>query len=165
MVRVKNTKTVKKARVSKSNRRAGKSSKVNTVNKRIKKSKKTRQRGGNPVMISKLCASSKNGKNIGVNVSSAYIGELCSENDKNKSQSGGSGIVSGIVSNLFKAASLPLKVASGTFNKITGVDLTEVVSKKVNGVLNTNENIKSYNKSGDRETDIELSKFLSKTKL
>ena len=162
MVRVRNTKTVKTAKTSKNLNRT----KSRKVSKSKRKSRGTRQRGGNPVMISKLCASSNNGKTLGNNVSAGYVGALCSENES-KSQSGGNGggLVSGVVSNLFKAASLPLKIASGTFNKITGVDLTEMVSNKVNSVLNHTQEIKPKEESSDRDTDPVLSEFLSKNKL
>ena len=166
MVRAKNTKTVKtvkKTRVSKNLNKT----KSRKVSKNSRKSRGTRQRGGNPVMISKLCASSNNGKTLGNNVSAGYLGALCSENENNKSQLGGngSGLVSGVVSNLFKAASFPLKIASGAFNKVTGVDLTDMVSKTVNTVLNHTQEIKPKDGISDRDTDPVLREFLSKKKL
>ena len=178
MVRVKNTKTVKKLRVprnlNKSKATAKAKSKSRKALRSNRKSKKTRQRGGNPVMIRKLCESSENGKTLGNNVSAGYIGALCSENNEkiaNKSQAGGSGngLVSGVVSNLFKAASFPLRIASGAFNKVTGVDLTEMVSNKVNSVLNhtetTTKPAEHKEVSSDRDSDPALSEFLRKNKL
>ena len=174
MVRVKNTKTVKKLRVPRNLNKAKAKSKSRKALRSNRKLKKTRQRGGNPVMIRKLCESSENGKTLGNNVSAGYIGALCSENNEkiaNKSQAGGSGngLVSGVVSNLFKAASFPLRIASGAFNKVTGVDLTEMVSNKVNSVLNHTETTtkppEHKEVSSDRDSDQALSEFLRKNKL
>ena len=165
-------KTVKASRVSKSLRRKSNYRKKNkrSVKKNNKRKIKTKQSGGNRVMIEKLCISSNKGKSIEEKdkVSSGYLKELCNENDN--SQTGGSGIVSKI----FKAATLPISIASGTFEKISGINLKEIVSNNVNNLLNTNKStntsesnasVNSSKKSGDRETDKELHNFLSKRNL
>lgn len=156
-----------------------------SINK--KKTKKSKQRGGNPVMIKNLCSSSKRGGSIRQHdsVSAAYIEELCnsSEQDQNKSQQSnsvttsntnvsqeGGGLFSGIMSKVFKAATFPVSIATGTFKKISGVDLGDVVRNNVSKVLNSAEvsgsgsDVKEKVKEGvtDRDTDSQLSSFLSK---
>ena len=159
---------VKKSNYSKKNKKS-----KSVTRKKTRKS----QRGGNRVMIDKLCSSSNNGATIEQKdrVSGAYLKELCNENDRNNdtSQSGGSGLVSKI----FKAATFPISIASGTFQKISGINLKEIVSNNINKVLNqgsssssssSNESVSTSNsvkKSGDREKDVELGNFLSKRNL
>ena len=154
-----------------------------SINK--KKAKKSKQRGGNPVMIKNLCNSSKRGGSIRQHdsVSAAYIEELCNSSeqeqtksqqsnlvtDSNVSQEGG-GLFSGIMSKVFKAATFPVSIATGTFKKISGVDLGDVVRNNVSKVLNSAEvsgsgsDVKEKEKQGvsDRDTDSQLSTFLSK---
>ena len=154
-----------------------------SINK--KKAKKSKQRGGNPIMIKNLCSSSKRGGSIRQHdsVSAAYIEELCnsSEQEQTKSQQNnslttsnvsqeGGGLFSGIMSKVFKAATFPVSIATGTFKKISGVDLGDVVRNNVSKVLNNAEvsgsgsDVKEKAKEGvsDRDTDSQLSTFLSK---
>ena len=100
-------------------------------------------------MIKNLCNSSKRGGSIRQHdsVSAAYIEELCNSSeqeqtksqqsnsvtDSNVSQEGG-GLFSGIMSKVFKAATLPVSIATGTFKKISGVDLGDVVRNNVSKV-------------------------------
>ena len=154
-----------------------------SINK--KKARKSKQRGGNPIMIKNLCSSSKRGGSIRQHdsVSAAYIEELCNSSeqeqtksqqsnsvtDSNVSQEGG-GLFSGIMSKVFKAATFPVSIATGTFKKISGVDLGDVVRNNVSKVLNNAEvsgsgsDVKEKAKEGvsDRDTDSQLSTFLSK---
>jgi len=137
-------------------------------NKRL--NRKSRQKGGNPIMIKKLCSSSKRGGSIKEkdSVSAAYIEELCN----NQTQEGGSsgGMFSGIMSKMFSAATLPITLATGTFKKVSGVDLGELVKNNVSRALNktelagTGSNVTSSlaKESSDRDTDTELKTFLSK---
>ena len=132
--------------------------------------RKSRQKGGNPIMIKKLCNSSKRGGSIKEkdSVSAAYIEELCS----NQPQEGGSsgGMFSGIMSKMFSAATLPITLATGTFKKVSGVDLGEMVKNNVSRALNktelagTGSNVTSSlaKEPSDRDTDTELKTFLSK---
>ena len=121
-------------------------------------------------MIKKLCNSSKRGGSIKEkdSVSAAYIEELCN----NEPQEGGSsgGMFSGIMSKMFSAATLPITLATGTFKKVSGVDLGELVKNNVSRALNktelagTGSDVKSSlaKESSDRYTDPELKTFLSK---
>lgn len=145
--------------------------KTRTRNKRL--NRKSRQKGGNPIMIKKLCNSSKRGGSIKEkdSVSAAYIEELCS-NEANEPQEGGSsgGMFSGIMSKMFSAATLPITLATGTFKKVSGVDLGELVKNNVSRALNktelagTGSNVTSSlaKEPSDRDTDTELKTFLSK---
>ena len=83
-------------------------------------------------MIDKLCSSSNNGAALNKKTECrAYFKELCNENDRNNdtSQSGG------LVSKIFKTATFPISTASGTFQKISGINLKEV-SNNINKTLN-----------------------------
>ena len=124
-------------------------------------------------MIKKLCNSSKRGGSIKEkdSVSAAYIEELCS-NEANEPQEGGSsgGMFSGIMSKMFSAATLPITLATGTFKKVSGVDLGELVKNNVSRALNktelagTGSDVKSSlaKEPSDRDTDTELKTFSSK---
>ena len=156
--------------------------KVTSKNRNVKKNtrKRQRQRGGNPVMISNLCKSSKNGGSLkgADNVSAAYVEELCNSNhetqQKQETQEGGSssnsgGFLSGIFSKMFSMATLPVSMATGTIKKVSGVDVKELVTNNINRVLNSTSgketNSNTTSKGSDRNKDPELGEFLSKSGL
>ena len=180
---VKSTKVRVRTRLNTKRKAAGKNSKRNikrtSVNKRHSRK---RQRGGNRVMISKLCDSSKKGSSLqeADSVSAAYVEELCnSPPEKQETQEGGSssnsgGFISSIFSKMFNMATLPVSFATGTIKKVSGVDVGEVVKNNINKVLNkTTEKETTSNTSAstsvtsndDRQSDSELGKFLSKSGL
>ena len=170
---VKSRKRVNTRRKTTSNRKV--TSKNRNVNKNTRK--RQRQKGGNPVMISNLCKSSKNGVSLkgSDNVSAAYLEELCnSPQEKQETQEGGSssnsgGFLSGIFSKMFSMATLPVSMATGTIKKVSGVDVKELVTNNINRVLNSTsgKETKSNTTSegSDRNKDPELGEFLSKSGL
>jgi len=163
-------------RVNSRRKTTSKNSKRNrNLNKNTRK--RQRQKGGNPVMISNLCKSSKNGVSLkgADNVSAAYVEELCnSPQQKQETQEGGSssnsgGFLSGIFSKMFSMATLPVSMATGTIKKVSGVDVKELVTNNINRVLNStsSKETKSNTTSevSDRNKDPELSEYLSKSGL
>ena len=166
-------------RVNTRRKTTSKNSKRNrNLNKNTRK--RQRQKGGNPVMISNLCKSSRNGGSLkgADNVSAAYVEELCNSNKetqhKQETQEGGSssnsgGFLSGIFSKMFSMATLPMSMATGTIKKVSGVDVKELVTNNINRVLNSNsgKETKSNTTSevSDRNKDPELGEFLSKSGL
>ena len=179
---VRSNKVKSRTRVNTKRKVTGKNSKRNV--KRTsgnKRHSRKRQRGGNPVMISKLCESSKNGGSLkgSDSVSAAYVEELCNspkeKQETQEPQGGGSsnnsgGFLSGIFSKMFSMATLPVSMATGTIKKVSGVDVGEVVKNNLNRVLNkTTEKESASNTSitrkDDRQSDTELGKFLSKSGL
>ena len=102
-----------------------KRSKLNHSNKRLKRktSKKgLKQRGGNPKMIKNLCNSSKRGDTVRKqdSVTANAINELCNSSDQQSStniESQSGGMITGIMSKIFKAATFPVSIATGTFRR------------------------------------------------
>lgn len=156
------------------NSRRKTTSKNSKRNRNLKKNTRKRQRGGNPVMISNLCKSSKNGGSLkgADNVSAAYVEELCNSNKETQeggSSSNSGGFLSGIFSKMFSMATLPVSMATGTIKKVSGVDVKELVTNNINRVLNSTSgketNSNTTSKGSDRNKDPELGEYLSKSGL